>query len=182
VTDGAPSPAPRSEPAEQHESTTERIRPIDRVLSHLEGVHRSGVGFMARCPHHADRDASLSVKERDDGVVLMHCHAGCGNVDVVVSAGLAFVDLYPAGSRERRRPRTWKGIVPMARHGRPALVSFGDPVTACMLGELARLAYVRGNLDRGVAAALRLVATAVDVSNELLRESVREAIDTEASP
>lgn len=156
-------------------------RPIDRVLAHLEGVHRSGAGFMARCPHHADSQASLSVKEREDGVVLLHCHAGCGNADVVISAGLAFVDLFPPGSRERQRPRTWKGIVPMAGHGRPALVSFGDPVTACMIGELARLAHVRGRLDNQVAGALRLVAAAVDVRADLLQDAVRDALATEAS-
>lgn len=73
------------------------------------------------------------------------------------------------------------GIVPMAGHGRPALESFGDPVTACMIAELARLAHVRGRLDTQVAGALRLVAAAVDVSPERLRESVRDAIATEKS-
>jgi hypothetical protein len=64
--------------------------PIDIVLSHLEGVHRSGAGYMAKCPNHADRQASLSIKEGDDGRVLLHCFASCGTADVVVSAGLAF--------------------------------------------------------------------------------------------
>src|ERR1039457_6257561 len=154
-------------------------RPIDRVLAHLEGVHRSGDGFMARCPHHDDSHASLSVKEREDGVVLVHCHAGCGNADVIVSAGLAFVDLYPAGSRERRRPRVWKGIVPMSRPGRPSFQSFGDPVVADMLAEIARLAHVRGRLDAQVAGALRLVAAAVDVSADRLQETIRDALATE---
>lgn len=156
-------------------------RPIERALEHLGGVRRSGISWMAlRRPHHDDKQASLSVKEGTDGRVLFHCFAGCGTADVVVSAGLAFADLFPVGSRERRRPRVWKGIVPMARHGRPALASFGDPVSACMLAELARLAHVRGLLDTSVAGALRLVAAAVDVSADRLREAVRDALETEA--
>jgi hypothetical protein len=152
------------------------------VLSHLKGVRRSnGDGWMARCPHHDDKQASLSLKVGGDGTVLLHCFRGCGNADIVVSAGLAFVDLFPPRSRERWQPRVWMGGVPMAPHGRPALESFGDDRTAAMLGELARLASVRGRLDTQVAAAMRLVATAVDVSAERLREAVRSALETETA-
>jgi hypothetical protein len=134
---------------------------------------------MARCSHHDDRQASLSVKEGSDGRVLLHCFAGCGTADVVVSAGLAFVDLFPPGSRERFKPRVWMGVVPMAPHGRPALASFGDDRTAALLGELTRLAHVRGRLDVQVAGAMRLVAAAVDVTAERLTEAVRAALATE---
>jgi hypothetical protein len=151
-------------------------QPIGRVLAHLEGVHRSGAGWVARCPHHEDKQASLSVREADDGKVLIHCFAGCPNLSVVASAGLSMVDLFPPGSRERRGPRVWKGGVPMGPHGRPALEAFGDPVVASMLAELARLAHVRGRLDAAVAGALRLVAAAVDVNEARLRESVRDAL------
>jgi hypothetical protein len=154
-------------------------RPIDRVLAHLEGVRRSGDGWVARCSHHDDRQASLSVKEGADGRVLLHCFAGCGNADVVVSAGLAFVDLFPSRSRERWQPRVWMGGVPMAPHGRPALESLGDDRTASMLGELARLAHVRGKLDPRVAGAVRIVAEALGVSAERLTEAVRAALATE---
>jgi hypothetical protein len=154
-------------------------RPVDRVLSHLQGVRRSGENWVALCPHHDDRHASLSIREGGDGRVLLRCHRGCANLDVVQSAGLSFVDLFPPGTRERMRPRTWRGIVPMGPNGRPALESFGDPVVACMLGELSRLAFVRGRLDTQVAGALRLVAAAVDVSADRLQESVRDALATE---
>jgi hypothetical protein len=38
---------------------------------------RNGKGYMAKCPAHADRRASLSISEGRDGRVLLHCHAGC---------------------------------------------------------------------------------------------------------
>jgi len=167
-------------PTSEPKSTPEPLRPIDRVLSRLPDARRGGKGWMARCPHHEDSSASLSIAEGTDGRALLHCFSGCGLIDVVADLGLSIVDLFPPGSRERRRPRTWRGIVPMASHGRPALVSFGDPVTACMLGELARLAHIRGRLDVQVAGALRLLAAAVDVSSERLRTAVADALETEA--
>jgi len=155
--------------------------PIDRVLAHLEGARRVGDSWIARCTTHEDSHPSLSIKEATDGTVLLHCRAGCSTADIVRNAGLAWVDLFPPGDRERRRPRTWAGVVPMAGHGRPAFASFGDPVTACMLAELARLARVRGRLDVQVAGALRLIAAAVDVSAEVLAASVRDALSQEQS-
>lgn len=153
--------------------------PIDRVLSHLQGVHRSGAGWTARCPHHSDKQASLSIKEGDDGRVLIHCFAGCPNLDVVTSAGLAFVDLFPPGSRERLKARVWKGAITMNPQGRPALVSFGDDQVAALLGEVARLAYVRGTFDKRIAAALQLVSEACGVDNVGLALAVDVAIATE---
>jgi hypothetical protein len=154
-------------------------RPIDNVLGHLQGVRRSGTDWLARCPHHEDKQASLSVKEGDGGTVLLHCFAGCGTADVVVSAGLAFVDLFPPGSRERLKPRVWMGVVPMNPNGRPALASFGDDRVAALLGELARLSKARGTLDKPVATALKAVAAAVGVSPERLTEAARAALATE---
>ncbi len=41
---------------------------VDQVLEQLEAVRRNGDGrWMASCPAHGDRSASLSVREGDDG-------------------------------------------------------------------------------------------------------------------
>ena len=39
---------------------------------------------MARCPAHDDRDPSLSIRD-SDGKVLVRCHAGCGQRDVIAA-------------------------------------------------------------------------------------------------
>lgn len=70
--------------------------PVQTLLGRLEGVRKSGKGWVARCPAHADRTASLSLAEGDDGRVLLHCFAGCGAADVVHAVGLTLVDLFPA--------------------------------------------------------------------------------------
>src|SRR5262245_30986518 len=74
-------------------------------VERLEGVRRNGAGWVARCPAHEDRHASLSVSEGDDGRVLVHCHAGCAIEAVVAALGLEMHDLFadtrttPGGSR-----------------------------------------------------------------------------------
>lgn len=156
------------------------ITPIDRVLSHLQGVRQAGAGrWMARCSHHDDCQACLSIKEADDGRVLIHCFANCGTVDVLTSAGLSYVDLFPAGSRDRLKARVWKGAITMNPQGRPALVSFGDDQVAALLAEVARLSYVRGTLDQRVTAALRLVSEACGVNHVRLALAVDAALATE---
>jgi hypothetical protein len=41
------------------------------------GGRRAGDGWMARCPAHDDREPSLSIRQGEDGKVLVRCDAGC---------------------------------------------------------------------------------------------------------
>ena len=50
---------------------------LDVLLERLERVTQTPSGWMARCPGHEDRHPSLSIREGDDGRILIHCHAGC---------------------------------------------------------------------------------------------------------
>jgi putative DNA primase/helicase len=50
--------------------------PAAGLASALAG-HRSGRGWMARCPAHDDRNPSLSIADGTDGRILMTCFAGC---------------------------------------------------------------------------------------------------------
>jgi putative DNA primase/helicase len=47
-------------------------------------ARRVGGSLMARCPAHDDRNPSLSIRETD-GKVLVHCHAGCQQRDVIAA-------------------------------------------------------------------------------------------------
>lgn len=68
----------------------------ETLLSRLERVKRTGAGrWLARCPAHEDRGPSLSIRELDDGRVLVHCFAGCDVNSVLSAAGLTFDDLFP---------------------------------------------------------------------------------------
>lgn len=68
----------------------------DALLSRLDGVRETGRGrWSAKCPSHADSSPSLSVREMDDGRVLLHCFAGCGAADVLDALGLTWADVMP---------------------------------------------------------------------------------------
>ena len=67
----------------------------ETLLSRLDKVRRTGPGrWVACCPAHEDRRASLAVRELDDRV-LAHCFAGCAVHEVVHAVGLSLSDLFP---------------------------------------------------------------------------------------
>ena len=69
---------------------------IDNLISRLRKVKRTGNGqFIACCPAHDDRSPSLSIREVDDGRVLLNCLAGCATEDVLGAVGLDFSDVTP---------------------------------------------------------------------------------------
>ena len=81
------------------------MTPAEKFIERLQVCRPSGKGkWIAQCPAHDDRSPSLSVKEAEDGRLLIHCHAGCGANDVIASLGLEFDDLYPETDRERYDP------------------------------------------------------------------------------
>lgn len=70
--------------------------PINRLLPRLDGVRQTGLcRYIARCPAHDDQRPSLSVRDLDDGRILIHCFAGCETSDVLDAVGLKFSDLFP---------------------------------------------------------------------------------------
>lgn len=65
-------------------------------IGRLLHAKRSGKGkWMAKCPHHEDRMASLSITDMGNGRTRLKCFAGCAQGDVVRSAGLKWSDLRP---------------------------------------------------------------------------------------
>ena len=63
-------------------------------------ARRSGSCWMAKCPAHDDNNPSLSLREVD-GKVLLHCHAGCRQRDVI--EGLKAKGLWPERPVNQRR-------------------------------------------------------------------------------
>jgi len=71
------------------------VSAAERVLGRLAGVRQNAPGrWIARCPSHEDRSPSLSVRELEDGRVLLHDFAGCGVEDVLGALGLTLADLF----------------------------------------------------------------------------------------
>jgi hypothetical protein len=69
----------------------------EEFLSRLERVRRTGPdSWIASCPAHEDKSPSLTVRAKDDGRLLVYCHAECGIEAVVGALGLEVSDLFPS--------------------------------------------------------------------------------------
>jgi hypothetical protein len=47
------------------------------------GGRKAGAAWMARCPAHQDNNPSLAIADAEDGGVLVRCHAGCDQREVI---------------------------------------------------------------------------------------------------
>lgn len=84
---------------------------IDSLLTKLEKVQRTKKNsWLARCPAHDDHSPSLSIRDLEDGRILVHCFAGCNVHEIVSSVGMKLADLFQSGDiqdgkgRPERRP------------------------------------------------------------------------------
>jgi putative DNA primase/helicase len=75
------------------------------------GGRKVGQGWTARCPAHDDREPSLSIRDAD-GKVLVRCHAGCDQRDVIAAlkerglwGGKAHTSLQTSRHRKVSPPR-----------------------------------------------------------------------------
>ena len=69
------------------------------VIAKALGGCRAGAGWVAHCPAHDDRTPSLSLRGSSSGLVLVRCHAGCEQQDVIAA-------LRSRGLWSDRRPRS----------------------------------------------------------------------------
>ena len=93
-------------------------RPIDRVLEQLEDYTERGDEIRARCPaHNGTSEDSLSIREAENGDVLLHCHAECENEDIVEALDLDLADLFS---------KNGKASKPLTKEAQPAEVRTVD--------------------------------------------------------
>lgn len=78
---------------------TDQVRTAETIARALRGK-KNRTGWTAHCPAHDDRTPSLSIRLAEDGKILVHCHAGCQQLDVV--AALKARKLWTEGSRPYR--------------------------------------------------------------------------------
>ncbi len=139
--------------------------PIDAVLHRLDRVKSTGPSkWQALCPAHDDKRPSLSIKEADDGRVLLKCWTGCGAAEIVSALGLSLADLFPGDRRNltdhstssMRRPFDYRdalqGISHEATVARLIIeaVNSGEDVDA---DALDRLALAETRISDALAAA-----------------------------
>ncbi len=119
-----------------------RTSPVETFVSRLECVRQRGAGqWSACCPAHPDNGPSLSIREVDEGRVLLHCFAGCHVDQIVAAVGLELTDLFPP------RPQGGRGTSPLKRRH---LLGAGQALEL-LAGESNLVAVAASNIAHGVA-------------------------------
>lgn len=78
--------------------------PIDRLLSSLDRVKRTGPNtWLASRPTREDKRPSLTIRELDDGRILLHDFGGDSTGEILAAIGLTFSDLYPPRAVDHHR-------------------------------------------------------------------------------
>lgn len=127
---------------------------VGRLLARLDKVKSNGPGrWMACCPAHDDRSPSLTVRETDDGTILVKCFSGCSTADVLAAVGMEFHELFPQREsdayRSSKRPgERWVPRDVLAAVAREAVIVLlaaeavhsGQPLEREDLDRLARAA------------------------------------------
>src|SRR5215831_15490471 len=81
----------------------------ETIAKALDG-RKAGGCWMARCPAHDDRKPSLSITDSQDGKVLVRCHAGCDQDDLI--AALRMRGMWGTADRRGGRSRRENGRCP----------------------------------------------------------------------
>jgi hypothetical protein len=125
---------------------------LSRLISKRTGPGR----WICKCPSHEDRTASLSVRELDDGRLLIHCFAGCNPNDVLSAVGLTMHDLFPerligASGKPEKRPFPATDVL--------QAIAFEAQIVAIVAIDLTKTHAVSNEIkDRLTLAAARIQA------------------------
>jgi hypothetical protein len=118
-------------------ATTPTVSGLQTLLQRLERLRQTSPSrWTARCPGHRDRNPSLTIRETDDGTVLLHCFGGCPVQRVVEAVGLNLSDLFPRNLHDHRRKRERQSFV-------------ANDVLSCIRRELAIVVVVASDLKVG---------------------------------
>jgi hypothetical protein len=138
---------------------------VDAILQRLKGVKRNGAGWIARCPAHADKSPSLSIRE-ENGRVLFHCFAGCTLEAICSALGIRISDLFS-------QPRAFKKPEPPAvRDAQKHIAELRSRLTPRdREREVTVVLANESNLEKAMARALALAVEGELVQLALEREA-----------
>ena len=105
----------------------------ETIAKALNG-RKAGSGWSARCPAHDDHTPSLPLRDSGDGKVLVRCHAGCDQDEVIAH-------LKPNGLWTQNAPRLFRyaasgRVTKPAEPDRDALTDAGAIATNIKHGSL----------------------------------------------
>jgi len=105
---------------------------IDGLLARLDGVKKTGPNkWIAKSPTRNERTASLSIKQTDDGRVLLKDFGGSDAAEVIAALGVSWLQLIPPHLRRDKRAYT-----PAERQGHDAQAALNGIYGAAIVTRL----------------------------------------------
>ena len=90
---------------------------LNEFIQYFNGVKLIGDNqYMAECPCHDDKEASLAITEKDNKI-LLHCFAGCERKDILKATNLLEKDLF--NNEQQELPRIVKQYIYTDEKGKP---------------------------------------------------------------
>lgn len=143
---------------------------VSVMLERLDKVRKNNKrGWVARCPCHEDKSASLSICEGDNGRVLINCFAGCAAIDVVHALGMTLADLFPRRINDKMSPEEKAELheISMRSKWSAALgVLDRESLVVYMVAEKIRKG---GNLDERTVHRVAVAANRISEARVILR-------------
>ena len=162
------APSPSQKPQADHSVSFRQAQPpfigVHGLLQRLDRVKQTKPGhWTARCPAREDKTPSLSVRELDDGRVLLHDFGGSDYFDILAAVGIAPIELVPENLRHARQAYQGKAPPPVpcmdavraiafqasVVHVAAAMVTSGEVLSEHDLDQLARAVRI---IDSALAA------------------------------
>ena len=124
------------------------------LLAVLQKVRQTGHGkWIAACPAHEDKNASLSIRELDGEKTLVHCFAGCAAHEIVHAVGLELSDLFPPRQHQGKPERN-----PFPASDALRCLSFEGTVIAASGRQMLDGTWTEAEQERLVLAVSRINA------------------------
>lgn len=143
-------------PAKTRMEAGPQMSQVDNLLPLLDKVKRTGKeSWIACCPAHDDKSPSLTISEKDDGRILIHCFGGCSVYEVLDAVGLDMAALFPPRDIQHSKPerRPFNAADVLRAIGFESLVVAAAAVTL-LTGE----PFTQADRDRLILAAERIQA------------------------
>mgnify|MGYP001140728273 CR=1 FL=1 len=139
---------------------------IDGFLARLDGVKKTGAGkWVAKCPTRQERTASLSIKQTEDGRVLLHDFGGDDAASILSALGISWVQLIPPHLRRDKQAHT-----PAERQGHDAQAALNAIHTAATITRICANRMADGQpLADADRHALRQAVNTIDRAYQAAR-------------
>ena len=139
-----------------------------QLLDRLERVKPTAPGrWLARCPAHRDRSPSLSIREKDDGTILINCFAGCSALSILDAVELQWSALFPPNTGRRMQSSPIRSRVPA--RDLLEIISLEASVVATIGADLLAGKMISDTDWKRLARAVARIGKACDLARESFR-------------